>query len=128
MTRRRWSSSTASWFGRRTASSTKPTNSMLRKSGLSVDWKVRQKGLDTPSIREDSGNHNEDDECLNPQEVKQFRGLVARANYLAQDRPDIQFAKEVCRCMSKPTRRCWEKLKKDRPMSLGTSQSDHAIQ
>ena len=45
------------------------------------------KGLDTPSIREGSGNHNEDDECLNPQEVKEFRGLVARANYLAQDRP-----------------------------------------
>ena len=38
------------------------------------------KGLDTPSIR----------------------GLVARANCLAQDRPDIQFVtKDVCRCMSK---------------------------
>ena len=70
-------------------------------------------GLDTPSIREDSGNHNEDDECLNPQDVKEFRGLVATANYSAQDPPDIQFAtKEVCRCMLKPTRRCWVKLKR----------------
>ena len=45
----------------------------------------------TSSVREDSGNHNEDDECLNPHEVKEFRGLVTRASYLAQDRP-IQFA------------------------------------
>ena len=72
-----------------------------------VAWKACRKELDTPSIREDSGHHNEDDECLNPQEVKEFRGLVARANFLAQGRPDIQFAtKEVCRCTSKPTRRC----------------------
>ena len=95
------------------------TNSMLRSTS---------KGLNTPSIWDDSGNHNEDDECLNPQEVKKFRGLVARANNLAQDRPDIQFAtKEACKCMSKPTRRCWGNLK-DRPVSLGTSQSNHAIQ
>ena len=33
-----------------------------------------------------------------------FRALAARANYLAQDRPDLQFAaKEVCRFMSAPT-------------------------
>ena len=39
--------------------------------------------------------------------------MVARANNLAQDRPDIQFpTKEVCKCMSKPTRRCWVKLKR----------------
>ena len=33
-----------------------------------------------------------------------FRALAARANYLAQDRIDVQFsAKEVCRFMSSPT-------------------------
>ena len=33
-----------------------------------------------------------------------FRALAARANYLAADRPDCQFAaKEVCRLMSAPT-------------------------
>ena len=33
-----------------------------------------------------------------------FRSVAARANYLAMDRPDIQFAaKEVCRWMSAPT-------------------------
>ena len=89
------------------------------------------KGLDTPSIREGSGNHNEDDEYLNPQEAKEFRGLAARANYLAQDWREIQLAtKEVFRCMSKPTRRCWRKFFffQDSPISLGTSQSNHAIE
>ena len=33
-----------------------------------------------------------------------FRGLAARANYLAADRLDIIFAaKEICRFMAKPT-------------------------
>jgi len=42
-----------------------------------------------------------------------FRSVVARANYLAHDRPDIQYAvKELCRKMSRPTRRDWHKLKK----------------
>ena len=35
----------------------------------------------------------------------QYRTLTARANYLALDRPDIQYAnKEICRGMSNPTR------------------------
>ena len=29
---------------------------------------MMSEGLDTPSIQEDSGNHNENDECLNPLE------------------------------------------------------------
>ena len=37
-------------------------------------------------------------------DATRFRGVAARCNYLAFDRPDIQFAtKEVCREMSKPT-------------------------
>ncbi len=42
-----------------------------------------------------------------------FRGSAARANYLAADRLDCQFAaKEVCRWMAKPTRAAWEALKR----------------
>ena len=42
-----------------------------------------------------------------------FRGAAARANYLAADRLDIQFAaKEICRWMSKPTKAAWEALKR----------------
>ena len=33
-----------------------------------------------------------------------FRGVAARGNYLAADRPDVQYAtKEICRWMAKPT-------------------------
>ena len=42
-----------------------------------------------------------------------FRGTAARANYLAVDRLDCQFAaKEVCRWMSKPTEASWAALKR----------------
>ena len=41
---------------------------------------------------------------LRGEEVSKYRALAARANYLAQDRPDLQFAaKEVCRGMAQPT-------------------------
>ena len=36
--------------------------------------------------------------------VRPFRAIAARANYLAMDRPDIQYsAKEICRWMAAPT-------------------------
>ena len=45
-----------------------------------------------------------DDPLLSASDHTKFRALAARANYLAQDRPDLQFAaKEVCRYMSAPT-------------------------
>ena len=38
---------------------------------------------------------------------------MARANYLAADRPDIMYAvKGLCRGMAKPTRLYWHKLKR----------------
>ena len=43
----------------------------------------------------------------------QFRMLAARCNYLAQDRPDIQYAvKEVCRKMASPDEAAWGQLKR----------------
>ena len=45
---------------------------------------------------------------LNPRSASLYRGMVARANYLAQDRSDIRFAvKELCRAMSSPTSKDW---------------------
>ena len=42
-----------------------------------------------------------------------FRGAAARANYLAADRLDVQFAcKEVCRWMARPTAHAWKALKR----------------
>ena len=45
----------------------------------------------------------EEGEELSNAEGTDYRGLAARANYLAADRADIQYAvKEICRDMSKP--------------------------
>jgi hypothetical protein len=42
-----------------------------------------------------------------------YRSIAARGNYLAQDRPDIQFAmKEICRSMSSPTVNDWPSVKR----------------
>ena len=50
---------------------------------------------------------------LNKDEMKAFRMLAARLNYIAQDDPTIQFAaKELCRMMSSPTSQDFSKLKK----------------
>ena len=47
------------------------------------------------------------------EDATRFRGVVARCNYLAFDRPDIQFAtKEICREMSKPTTGSLRRLKR----------------
>ena len=54
----------------------------------------------TPGIKEILGEEKE----LGTEEARKFRALAARANYLAQDRIDIQYAtKELCRDMAKPT-------------------------
>ena len=87
------------------------------------------KGLDTPSIREDSGNHNEDDECLNPQEVKGISRLSGQGQLLGPgparhpvcDQGSVQVHVETNETLL-------GEIKEDRPMSLGTSQSNHAIQ
>lgn len=52
-------------------------------------------------------------ETLIPDEAKTYRALSARANYLAQDRPDVAFStKELCREFAVPTRDSYMKLKR----------------
>ena len=53
----------------------------------------------------------ENRKLLSQLDAKRYRELAARANYLAQDRMDIQYAtKEICRGMCRPTRRDVKKL------------------
>jgi len=53
------------------------------------------------------------EEALEPTELKLFRSLAARANFLAFDRPDMQYAvKEACRGMAALERRHWDQLKR----------------
>jgi len=70
------------------------------------------KALGTPGIK-----HEIEDEIwkkpLPPDRVRMYRGLVARANYLSQDRVDIQYSvKELARGMSGPTEGHWYALKR----------------
>jgi len=57
----------------------------------------------TPGVKESSSQVSEDT-ALEERLQTPYRSTAARANYLAADRPDIQYsAKEICRWMSSPT-------------------------
>ena len=64
----------------------------------------------TPGVKD---NGDEEDRKLDNKGATQYKASVARANYLCQDRSDIQFAvKELCRTMSEPTHGNWTALKR----------------
>ena len=48
---------------------------------------------------------------LSPAQATEYMAFAARANYLAQDRPDVAYvAKELCREFAVPTRHSWARL------------------
>ena len=54
---------------------------------------------------------DEDNPHLDSSQSTKFRQLIARCNFLCQDRPDIQYAcKEAARGMANPRREDWNKL------------------
>ncbi len=66
----------------------------------------------TPGVRA-SFAEVEKDQPLPARLHTAFRGSAARANYLAADRVDCQFAaKEICRWMAAPTEQSWAALKR----------------
>ena len=70
------------------------------------------KPVSTPGVRASVESWNSD-MPIPDEKVTHFRGLAARCNYLAADRPDCQFAaKEVCRFMSSPTKFSVEAIKR----------------
>ena len=85
------------------------------------------KAVATPGTREDAShgssmseiefkelaNTKEDAVPLSKEEITKYRALSARLNYLAQDRPDLQYAvKEVARRMSSPKQGDWILMKR----------------
>jgi hypothetical protein len=66
----------------------------------------------TPGVKIENQKDGEgDDEPMVPREATEYRGLVARANYLSADRLDIKYSvKELSRWMSAPRRKDWRKL------------------
>ena len=70
-----------------------------------------------------------DDEKLPAREIKLYRALVARANYLIQDRSGIQFSvKELARDMSSPTQKSMRGLTKKGRYFKTHSRSRHLYQ
>merc|ERR1711973_531261 len=77
----------------------------------SLDLQADSKNVTTPGIRREWTP--EDEKELSPEDATAYRASVARGNYLAQDRTDIQYAvKELSRSMSKPTEGDWAALKR----------------
>ena len=73
----------------------------------------RAHGVITPGENEPRRKEGENEEELSSEEATRYRGIAARANYLAADRPDLMYAeKELCRGMARPTRAHWHKLKR----------------
>ena len=65
---------------------------------------AEEKGCATPGISGTEEEDNNEDVPLVGEDVTRYRGVIARCNYMAADRPDCVFAiKEGCREMSKPT-------------------------
>ena len=64
---------------------------------------------------------NENEELLGPADASQYRANAARANYLVQDRADVQYAvKEIARRMSRPRMQDWGLLKRLARYLLGS--------
>lgn len=61
----------------------------------------------------DEGKDEGEDERMSPEAATQYRSAVARANFLAQDRPELLYAvKEASRSTSDPRHGDWQKLKR----------------
>ncbi len=79
---------------------------IIRELGLERGNSVRTPG-ENLAVKEG------DNEELGVEEARAFRALAARANFLAQDRSDIQYScKEICRAMARPVRADWYRLKR----------------
>ena len=70
---------------------------MVREMGVGSSAPVATPGVKTSVIPE------EDDRILSPIEATKFRRVIARGNYLCQDRMDLQYAvKEAAKGMANP--------------------------
>ena len=67
----------------------------------------------TPGISTEGRTGMDCEKPLQPRDESRYRALVARANYISPDRPDIAFAaKELAKAMASPTQGDWCRLKR----------------
>ena len=70
------------------------------------------KGVVTPGVKVLSHQVQSETDLLESEHTR-FRGLAARANFVAADRPDIVYsAKDISRFMAKPTDLATQSLKR----------------
>ena len=97
------------WTGEELIYRADPKHAEILIEELGLD--ENSKGLSSPAEKE--VEEEGDELLLSSTETTKYRALTARANYLAQDRADIQFAvKELCTKMSAPTVGSWRCLKR----------------
>ena len=71
------------------------------------------KAVETPLVKSEDKEGGEAKAPLTGAEAKLYRGDVALANFMSQDRPDIVYAsKEVAKSMSAPTSADWVPVKR----------------
>ena len=81
----------------------------------------KAKPLSTPGVDGKEEDDREGELPLDPERSKQYRSLVARLNYLAADRPDMQYSvKELCRDMATPSEGSWRRLERACRFLIGT--------
>ena len=82
---------------------------LMEYFGMKDNFKVLSKN----GYKDDPAKGGFEEQVLDKDEMKAFRMLAARLNYIAQDDPTVQFAaKELCRKMSSATKKDFTKLKK----------------
>jgi hypothetical protein len=87
---------------------TKATKKPAMRANLQDDAEVEEE-----EEGEGAGDEEDGQEELAQGEAKEYRAIVARLNYIASDRPDIQFAvKETARHMAAPRREHWPAVKR----------------
>ena len=80
-----------------------------------VEIVLNELGLQGGKTTVSSGVHSDiaEEPLLSTAEASRFRSLVMRCNYLALDRPDINYAsKELARAMQRPAQGHWNGLKR----------------
>ena len=71
------------------------------------------KGVTSPGTKEQETEPMRSSPDMDATDAWKYRSIVARCNFLAQDRPDLLFSvKEACRVMSQPKHEDWAKLKR----------------
>ena len=95
----------------------RPVEICLKELGLEESSKLIRTPIDRsskdPKCKHGIADSPSDSALLNPSAATKYRGIVARMNYLGQERNEIQFAVEqIGNEMSSPTQASWTRMKR----------------